>query len=171
MDLANITLALGGDKGHTVRKRLVTAAEIAVLRSIHGEDSVFDVEPAEKVVNRSNRDELNRLRLAYGGALDSEGNSIVNGLFPGAAARVFEMIAELELPDELFQTTERTAAKPNKAAPAALPAQTAPVKKSRRGKAAKTATAPEPLEPAFEDDPEDDTDEDGIGDMNDSVMG
>lgn len=113
MKLANIMLAIGGGRDNTFPKYGVTAAEIAVLRSIHGEDAVFDVEPtAADALNedgglRTNRQELARLRGIYGGAQDGNGGKIVEGLFPGAAARVFEDFDELDLPDEYFIATGR----------------------------------------------------------------
>lgn len=107
MHLANVMLAIGGDTGTTIPKRAVTAAEIAVLRSIHGEEAVFDVEACGEV-NRSHRDERARLKEIYGGAEDGNGGKIVDGLFPGAAARVFDTLDELELPEVLFKV-ERSA--------------------------------------------------------------
>ena len=111
MQTANILLALGGDSGNQVPKYGVTAAEIAVLRAIHGEDAVTNVLPVG-TVNTPNRAELARLRGRYGAAQDGEGNKVVETLFPGAAARVFETIEELELPSELFAAKERVSAKP-----------------------------------------------------------
>jgi len=132
MQIANILLALGGDSGNQVPKYNVTAAEIAVLRAIHGEDAVTNVLPLEGDANRTNRTELARLRARYGAAQDGEGNKVVDTLFPGAAARVFETLDELELPRELFAAKERVSAKPfggkgdhdgNGAAGGAAPAQ------------------------------------------------
>lgn len=111
MQTANILLALGGDSGNQVPKFGVTAAEIAVLRAIHGDDAVTNVLPLDAQDNRTNRTELARLRARYGAAQDGEGNKVVDMLFPGAAARVFETIDELELPRELFAAKERVSAK------------------------------------------------------------
>lgn len=111
MQTANILLALGGDTGNTVPKRAVTAAEIAVLRAIHGEGSVTDIEPVGDI-NQSNRAELGRLRQNYGRAMDSENNSIVAQLFPGAAARVFETLDELDLDQSFYKPITRASAKP-----------------------------------------------------------
>jgi hypothetical protein len=112
MQIANILLALGGDSGNQVPKFGVTAAEIAVLRAIHGEDAVTNVLPLSTKDDRTNRGELARLRARYGAAQDGEGNKVVDTLFPGAAARVFETIDELELPRELFAAKERVSSKP-----------------------------------------------------------
>lgn len=151
MQTANIMLAIGGDRGNTVPKYAVSVAEIALLRAIHGADAVFDVEPLEapamdegKAV--SNRAELNRLRHVYD-AKDADGNRVVDQVYPGAAARVFETLDELELADEYFKPTERT-----------MPIKVAPVAKSK----AKAKAAPEPEADYLDDN--------GIKDMP-SVMG
>ena len=115
MQTANIMLALGGNQGMTVQKYGVTAAEIAVLREIHGEASVFDVEPLDDV-DRSMRDERQRLLEIYGKPPGSREMSAVEVLFPGAAARVFENLDELELDPSFFKATQRAKAKPKKAA-------------------------------------------------------
>lgn len=106
MQIANIMIALGGDLGNTVPKYGVTAAEIAVLRAIHGDDAVFDIQPAGEVEMR-NRDELLRLKLMYGSAKDRENKAHVEILYPGAAARVFETLDELDLVPEQFASTAR----------------------------------------------------------------
>lgn len=125
MQTANILLALAGDSGNTVPKYGVTPAEIAVLRLIHGEEAVFDVEPAEDV-DRGNREELSRLRLTYGRARVEDGSgdrkSAVEILFPGAAARVFQSLAELDIPEDFYKAEKR--AKPKAEDP--LPSETSP---------------------------------------------
>lgn len=112
MKLANIMLAIGGGRDNTLPKYNVTAGEIAVLRAIHGEDAVFDVEPLAGVAEedgrpRTNRQELARLRGIYGGAKDGNGVPFVESLYPGAAARVFEGFDELDLPEEFFKPVSR----------------------------------------------------------------
>jgi len=120
MQTANIMVALGGDKGTTVPKYNVTASEIAVLRAIHGADAVTDVEPVGEI-ERPHREEIARLTREYGRARvpDANGNdvSIVASLFPGAAARTFRTIEELEIPEEFFKAETRVKAKPAPAKP------------------------------------------------------
>lgn len=111
MQIANCQVAIGGDVGNTVPKYSVTAAEIAVLRAIHGDHAVLDIDPIGNV-ERGNGEELGRIRAAYGNARDTENNSIVNMLFPGAAARVFQTINELEIPEEFFKPTSRATTQP-----------------------------------------------------------
>lgn len=106
MDTANILVALGGDTKNVVPKYNVTAAEIAVLQAIHGYDAISEIEPTGSVPT-NNRAERERLREEYGNARDSDNRSIVDGLYPGAAARVFEKLSELTLVEEQFKTLER----------------------------------------------------------------
>lgn len=124
MKLANIMLAIGGaGRDNTFPKYGVTAGEIAALRAIHGEDAVFDVEPTDADAQnedggkRTNRQELSRLKAIYGKAQDGNGAKIIEQLFPGAAARVFEDFDELELPDDYFKATGRVKASPVAAEP------------------------------------------------------
>jgi len=126
LQTANVVLALGGDARNTVPKYAVTAAEVAVLRMIHGDAAVFDVEVSGSVT-RTDRQEIGRLTELYG---RQEGDRriapAVAELFPGAAARVFQNFDELELPDDLYIATGRQTApapKPKKAAEPA-PAET-----------------------------------------------
>jgi hypothetical protein len=106
MQTANILLSIGGHHGNTVPKFDVTAAEITVLRAIHGDESVKDVEPG-RVIQRSNNAELARLRDIYGNAKDEHGNNIVQTLFPGVAARVHQSLQELGLPEEFYKAIGR----------------------------------------------------------------
>jgi hypothetical protein len=122
MQTANIMLSLNA--GNDVPKRGVSAAEIAVLIAIHGDDAVKEVEPTGasdtididgNTVKWTNRVELDRLRRRYGRAKDGEDKAIVDNLFPGAAARVFETLDELNLPESFYKATARH--KPEAAAP------------------------------------------------------
>lgn len=118
MQTANVLLALGGDQNNTVPKYAVTASEVAVLRRIHGDDSVRDIEVVGEV-KRTHRQEIGRLTEAYG-RRDGERRIApeVNELFPGAAARVFETFDELEIPEEFYAADRRQDTKPRKEAPA-----------------------------------------------------
>lgn len=111
MQRANCLVSLGGDHGNTVPKWLCTAAEIAVLREIHGDDSVNDIEPIDDI-KRSNREERGRLVAIYGGAKYPDQKPIVESMFPGVAARVFENLDELGLDESFFKATGRLKAKP-----------------------------------------------------------
>lgn len=120
MQIANCLVAVGGDQGNTVPKYGITATEIAVLRAIHGEDAVKDVEPVGEI-QRSNREEISIVKTRYANAKDSENNSIVEQLFPGVAARAFETLAELDLPEDFMKATSRASVTQAAPEPAAAP--------------------------------------------------
>lgn len=155
MQTANILLAIGGDLGNTVPKYRVSAAEIALLRAIHGDEAVFDVEPLdlpavdEEGEVLSNRAELQRLKLVYQAA-KIDNKPIVEMLYPGAAARVFETLGELGLPEEYFKPVAH--------------AKTIQEATGVKPKAKDKTAGPARIRPAPA------TDEDGIGEMP-SVMG
>lgn len=143
MQTANILLALGGDREHTVPKHRVTPSEIALLQAIHGSDAVFDVEPlaATENIETSSRHERERLFQLYKRHVQGRDQCPeLDALFPGAAARLFETLDELELDESLFKAV-------NRMQPQVVAA--APGKKSR-----KAAVEPVP-EPEPEDDIED----------------
>jgi hypothetical protein len=121
METANILLNVGGDGTTIVPKENVTPAEVAVLRVLHGDDSVTDIQVLEgEAVNefgkaRTHRQEIARLTEVYGKNQPEGGRSApaVQTLFPGAAARVFESFEELELDESAFKPTERDSEKPS----------------------------------------------------------
>lgn len=107
MEVANIMLALAGELGQTVPKAMVTPSEVAVLREIHGAESVFDIDPIG-TVERSQRNERGRLVELYGQMVNGERRAVaVERLFPGVAAPLFETFAQLELPSEFYKPKER----------------------------------------------------------------
>jgi hypothetical protein len=155
MQLANAMLALAGDLGNTVPKLGITPSEVAVLRFIHGNDAVIEIDVLDVQVERTHREERDRLTEAYGAYEGEQRRSrAVEALFPGAAARVFETFDEMDLDDSLFKADRVRRVAP--VAPVAAP------KAAKRGKKAAEEAAPEPEQA---DEPED-----GIEDMND-VMG
>jgi hypothetical protein len=161
MQTANIILDIGGDVAvNSVPKYNVTAAEIAVLIAIHGDDAISDIEPTGSV-DRSNREERARLYEVYGHAKDREDKPIVAALFPGAAARVFEDIEELGLPETAFRATSR--AKPSDPLDHDGDGKKGGVK-GRKAKA-KVETVAEPEPPVEE--PAETEENDGVEDMPD----
>ena len=130
MERANVLLALGGDQGNTVAK-LVTAAEIVVLRAIHGDEAVFDIAPAE-AVSVNMRAEHQRLRETYT-SRDNDNKPIIDSVFPGAAPVLPMTLDDLDLPESLFAALRRATPEalrrggrpPKKAAKAAKPADDA----------------------------------------------
>ena len=117
MQTANCLVHIGGDSGTSVPKYQITAAEIAVLRAIHGPDSITDVEPTDDI-ERSDRAEIARLHEIYSRPDAKDGP--VHTLFPGSAARVYQTLAELEIPEDFYKAESRVkpkaAEKPAKAA-------------------------------------------------------
>ena len=119
MQTANIMLAIGGDAGTTVPKYDVTPSEVAVLRMIHGDSAVFDIEPTGKLTGddkRTDREEIARLAALYGSAKISTPTGevpVMTHLFPGGAARAYQDFDDLDIPEEFYKPTER--AKPAKA--------------------------------------------------------
>lgn len=101
-ETAHCHVALGGDTLNTVPKYNMTAGEIAVLQMIHGKDAINEIEPSG-TVKRSNRVEKARLLTQYGKAHDGRGGSILEKLYPGAAARIFQRLDELELSSVQFK--------------------------------------------------------------------
>jgi hypothetical protein len=75
-------VALNGDITFTVFKQDVTVPEIAILRAIHGPDSVRDIKPLH-MDKRSHSEERSRLMHEYGNAKDHKDESIFEKLFPG----------------------------------------------------------------------------------------
>lgn len=115
LQLANILLAIGGDTSMIVPKYNVTAAEVALLRALHGEEAVTEIQilPGTALSERddskprTNREELARLRAIYAPSEVSTGFGVLNSLYPGAAARVFEDFEELDLPDDNYAAERR----------------------------------------------------------------
>lgn len=111
MQTANVMVALGGDVGTLVPKYGITVAEIAVLRAIHGEAAVTEIDPTGEI-ERTNREERERLLEIYGRAKKQGPTGdvvIVADLFPGAAAAVFRELEELDIPAEFYKATGRVA--------------------------------------------------------------
>jgi hypothetical protein len=65
MDQFDCKVRLAGSVGNEVRKELVTAAQIIILRHIHGEDSVLDI-VGRPEVKRGDTEERDRLAKEYG---------------------------------------------------------------------------------------------------------
>ena len=108
MQTANVLLALAGKRGETVPKYGVTPAEVAVLRFLHGEDAVYDVDVRDDEVQRTHRQEIERLRQTYSYRNgDKVVSPAISALFPGVGAQVPQKFADLELPEELFIVATR----------------------------------------------------------------
>lgn len=105
MQLASILLNLGGDAGNQVPKYNVTPGEVAVLRVLHGDDAVNDIEIIDDV-KRSSKAERERLLQIYAQPQPdgSRRSPAIDMLFPGVAARLYETFDEMELDEVHFKT-------------------------------------------------------------------
>lgn len=164
MQTANILLMLGGDRDNQIPKYGVTPSEVAVLRLIHGDESVTDIEPIGEL-KRSSKEERQRLTDIYSRVQPNGVRKAVevDALFPGAAARVFETFDELDIDESMFKAETRVSAK--KADPL-----------DHDGDGKKAAEAEAPAEPENEAETETEVagdegdDNDGIGDMKDNLF-
>lgn len=103
MELADCLVNIGGDAGNQVPKVAITPAEIAILRAIHGEDSVHTVRPLE-LVDRDPHDEMEALQAFYG--WKEENAKLIQRVFP-AVAHMPLRLRELRLPEEYFAAVTR----------------------------------------------------------------
>ncbi len=156
MQVATIMLALSGDSGNTIQKYNVTPGEVAVLRELHGADSVTDILIMEEEVDRTSRAERQRLLDIYSRVQPNGSRTApaVDNLFPGVAARVFETFDELELPDEFFKVPPQRAEEPEEAKPEPAPKAAKSAKKGKATKAEPAKPAPEPADDIGEIDDE-----------------
>lgn len=104
MQICNCTVAIGGEAGMTVHKEGVTVAEIAILRGVHGEDAVRNIEVVadEKIDNSDERSRLANLYRAPEG--------IVKDTF-GSAGPLPKTLDEAGISDEfvISNTVAKTA--------------------------------------------------------------
>jgi len=99
MRLYDCKVLLAGSRENEVRKTDVTAAEIMVLRDIHGADSVSEIKP-KGMDKRPHADERRRLFMLYVG---SEENESMGGHYKEKAAMLQRLFgpSHVELPIEL----------------------------------------------------------------------
>jgi len=64
MQICDCLVFIGGDIGNSVEKQGVTAAEIAVLRAVHGNDSVREIKVQDNA-KTNHEEERERLMLLY----------------------------------------------------------------------------------------------------------
>ena len=108
MQIANILLALAGERGNTVPKYAVTPSEVAVYRLLHGDDAVTEIEVTgeTKIAHKAERDRLSEIfaRKNENGQFVAPA---VQQLFPGAAATLFENFDELDIPEDFYKAKSR----------------------------------------------------------------
>ena len=103
MQIINALLRLGGDQRNTVPKPRITVAEAHILRAIHGEDAICDVEPLDEEMDITPRREVERLSEVYVGR-DGDGRPIIVSAF---SAGIPTTIDDLALDESLFAVVER----------------------------------------------------------------
>lgn len=92
MQVCDCLVLIGGDIGNSVMKYGVTAPEVAILRSIHGDDAVRDIviKSNDKIDHLAERD---RLGISYK-------DEIISGLF-GKFGDLPETLAEARVQNDL----------------------------------------------------------------------
>ena len=108
MQTASILLAIGGERDMQVPKYGVTPAELMLLRALHGEEAVTDIDIYGDE-ERSNREERERLFSIYAKS-DASGAfklPVLDALFPGVSARLPSTFGELELDDAFYKAQSR----------------------------------------------------------------
>ncbi len=117
MQICNCTVAIGGEAGMTVLKERVTVPELAILRVIHGEDAVRNIEViADESVDSA--DERSRL-----GSLYKAPENVVRDTF-GAAGALPKTLDDAGISDE-FVISKTVAATKRKAKASAAQEMTA----------------------------------------------
>lgn len=106
MELANVTVRLGGLLTNTVPKIGITPAEILVLQHIHGSDAVVDIRPAGEDNKIRHEAEFRRLAAIYDGGAGAftdqpgaERDGVMSKLFPGAVKRLPVTLEEIGITD------------------------------------------------------------------------
>jgi hypothetical protein len=108
MNLYKAHVNLGGEAANQVPKTNLTAAEIVVLRTIHGLESVNDIEKTG-AAKKTHTDaaERNRLQMIYGTALRKiEGVGSINGIFGVGGALPAEPPQVVYEQDDIYANTE-----------------------------------------------------------------
>lgn len=96
-----------GDVRDEVVRKAITAAEIKVLRHIHGDDAVVGIKPLTAEAERTEEVERERLEMRYGAKAIAE-------VFGVKIAKIAEEFPE-ELPEEVkLPVGKRTTRVPNK---------------------------------------------------------
>lgn len=112
MQLADVTVRLGGQLTRTVRKHGITPAEGILLKALHGQDAVVEGR-LNGSTTASSAVEIERLRQVYG--VSAENLRTIDTLFPGHAPKLPDTFEEAGIEAE-----RASAAKSAKAANPAM---------------------------------------------------
>lgn len=101
--LFSCKLLLAGDRNHIVPKT-VTVPELEVLRKLHGDDAVTDVQPSQKpglqLNHNEERDRLKRVFKKNLPAPDASGRqNVVDVVFPNPRANLPTTLKEIGITD------------------------------------------------------------------------
>lgn len=109
MQTATILLSLSGERDNQIPKYNVTPAEALLLRALHGDEAVTEIEVVGEK-EATSRSERSRLFDFYSRANPRGGRACpeLDALFPGSAARLPTTFDEIEFDDSFFKA-ERTA--------------------------------------------------------------
>ncbi len=99
MQTASCTVRLSGSRDNTVHKPSVTVAEIAILRAIHGSESVTNIVTLEND-KRPHRAERERLEKLYGKATDAADKRVIDLVFPGINTPLPNTLADIGLAEQ-----------------------------------------------------------------------
>lgn len=105
VELADCVLNIGGDAGNQVPKTAITPAEIAILRAIHGEDSVHSLKPLD-AAEVDLHEEMDRLQAFYG--WKEENARLIQRVLP-TVSNMPLTLRELRMPEEYFVALARAA--------------------------------------------------------------
>lgn len=88
MEIYNAKILLGGSRDNEARKTFITAAEVAVLRHIHGQDSVLELAHVGTCKDLKGKQAREILAVAYGAEDNGPGGpKILKDIFgPESAA-------------------------------------------------------------------------------------
>lgn len=122
MQICDCDVHLAGSRNHVVRKSRVSVAEIEVLRAMHGDDAVLNIQPRENKKVAS-RDELERLRRIYRRQLNTAGvegrKSVVDAVYPGTNPTLPTTLADIGVEYTKGGNTKKAATKQKAEAQAA----------------------------------------------------
>jgi hypothetical protein len=122
MQLYNCVVRHAGNLGMTIHKEDVTAAEIVLLRALHGEDAVINMAETRQT-RREHRAERERLAAYYG-------ERVLADCFPGALSRLPTTLAEAGIGVE--QDEPETAAEEAEHVPSPVPLPPAVAERAKR---------------------------------------
>ncbi len=112
MQIVNCTVAIDGEAGMTVAKSNITVAELLVLRALHGDDAVRNVEVTDDI-RVSAAEERERLNLIY-----TAPPGIVRDVL-GAQGSLPELLDETNFPEDfILSAPPKKGGRPKRAAAA-----------------------------------------------------